>query len=70
MQTFKRLGGLGLAASFLFAIATLAPAAAQHVTVTVNGQVMNFDQPPVMRNNRVFVPMRAIFERLGSTVVY
>ncbi len=31
---------------------------------------MSFDQPPVMRNNRVFVPMRAIFERLGSSVVY
>jgi len=70
MQHLKRLAGLGLAASFLFAIATMAPAAAQHVTVTVNGQVMNFDQPPVMRNNRVFVPMRAIFERLGSSVVY
>lgn len=70
MQSLKRLAGLGLAASFLFAITMAAPAAAQHVTVTVNGQVMNFDQPPVMRNNRVFVPMRAIFERLGSTVVY
>jgi hypothetical protein len=31
---------------------------------------MTFDQPPVMENSRVFVPMRAIFERLGSTVVY
>lgn len=70
MQALKRLAGLGLAASFIFGIATVAPAAAQHVTVTVNGQVMAFDQPPVMRNNRVFVPMRAIFERLGSTVVY
>jgi hypothetical protein len=43
---------------------------AANVTVTVNGSTMSFDQPPVMRNNRVFVPMRAIFERLGSTVVY
>lgn len=70
MQSLKRLAGLGLAASFLFGIATVAPAAAQHVTVVVDGQVMNFDQPPVMRDNRVFVPMRAIFKRLGSTVVY
>ena len=70
MQALKRLAGLGLAASLLFAIAAVTPAEAQHVTVVVNGQVMNFDQPPVMRNNRVFVPMRAIFERLGSTVVY
>jgi methionine-rich copper-binding protein CopC len=51
-------------------VAITTPALAQNVTVTVNGQAMSFDQPPVMRNNRVFVPMRAIFERLGSTVVY
>lgn len=70
MQSLNRLAGLGLAASLLFGLATAAPAAAQHVTVQVNGQTMNFDQPPVMRNNRVFVPMRAIFERLGSSVVY
>lgn len=70
MQALKRLAGLSLAASLLFGISMTAPAAAQHVTVVVNGQVMSFDQPPVMRNNRVFVPMRAIFERLGSTVVY
>lgn len=70
MQALKRLAGGGLAASFLFAVASTAPAFAQQVTVTVNGQTMSFDQPPVMRNNRVFVPMRAIFERLGSTVVY
>jgi Copper amine oxidase N-terminal domain len=70
MQALKRIAGTGLAASFLIGIAMTAPASAQHVTVTVNGQTMNFDQPPVMRNNRVFVPMRAIFERLGSSVVY
>ncbi len=70
MQLLKRLAGAGLAASFLFGIGTVAPASAQNVTVTVNGQAMSFDQPPVMRNNRVFVPMRAIFERLGSSVVY
>lgn len=48
----------------------LVPASAQNVTVVVNGQVMSFDQAPVVVNNRVFVPMRAIFERLGSTVSY
>ncbi|HZZ65130.1 MAG TPA: copper amine oxidase N-terminal domain-containing protein [Candidatus Baltobacteraceae bacterium] len=66
MQPFKRLAAASAAASFLLATA----AAAATVNVTVNGQPMSFDQPPVMQNNRVFVPMRAIFERLGSTVVY
>jgi hypothetical protein len=66
----KRLAVAGVTAAFLAGTASLAPAGAQNVSVTVNGQRMNFDQPPVMRNNRVFVPMRAIFERLGSSVVY
>lgn len=69
MQSTKRLTGLALALSFLFG-AVAAPVQAQNVTVNVNGQNMSFDQPPVMRTSRVFVPMRAIFERLGSTVVY
>lgn len=69
MKISKRIGGATLALAFA-SLATTVPALAQHVTVVVNGQVMSFDQPPVMRNNRVFVPMRAIFERLGSSVVY
>jgi hypothetical protein len=70
MKVFKRLAATGTALAFAIIAGTPIPAAAQHVTVVVNGQVMSFDQPPVMRSNRVFVPMRAIFERLGSTVVY
>lgn len=61
----------GLAAGVLLAVcASAVPAAAAGVSVIVNGQAMAFDQPPVMRASRVFVPMRAIFERLGATVVY
>ncbi len=70
MLLLKRLASCGLALSFLLAAALAVPVLAQNVTVVVDGQVLSFDQPPVMRNNRVFVPMRAIFERLGSTVVY
>jgi hypothetical protein len=40
------------------------------VTVIVNGQTMSFDQPPIVRNGRVFVPLRGIFEQLGASVVY
>ncbi len=61
---------IAFATALLVGSLALVPAAAQNVTVVVNGQVMSFDQAPVMVNNRVFVPMRAIFERLGSTVSY
>jgi Copper amine oxidase N-terminal domain len=40
------------------------------VAVVVNGQQMQFNQPPVERSGRVFVPLRGVFERLGATVVY
>lgn len=40
------------------------------MAVVVNGQQMSFDQPPIERAGRVFVPLRGIFERLGASVVY
>ncbi|HEY1429247.1 MAG TPA: copper amine oxidase N-terminal domain-containing protein [Candidatus Tumulicola sp.] len=45
-------------------------AAAQSVTVVVNGRPASFDQPPVVQAGRVFVPLRGVFEQLGATVVY
>src|SRR5579864_4319232 len=49
---------------------TPAPSLAQNVTVVVNGQQVGFDQPPIERSGRVFVPLRGVFERLGASVVY
>lgn len=47
-----------------------ATAVAASVSVVVNGQPVSFDQPPVERAGRVFVPLRGVFERLGASVVY
>jgi hypothetical protein len=58
-------------AALLLALTSLCgPASAQGVTVLVNGQPVQFDQPPIMQDGRVLVPMRGVFERLGATVVY
>jgi Copper amine oxidase N-terminal domain len=46
------------------------PARAAAVTVVVNGQTISFDQPPIERAGRVFVPLRGVFEHLGASVVY
>jgi hypothetical protein len=57
----------------LFVVATFAApsvVAAQSVNVIVNGQTMNFTQPPIVRAGRVFVPLRGVFEQLGASVVY
>ena len=51
-------------------ILSLLAKAALSVVVVVNGQQVQFDQPPIERAGRVFVPLRGVFERLGASVVY
>jgi hypothetical protein len=58
------------AAAAALALCPLAGQAQNAVTVVVNGQQMNFDQPPVEQAGRVYVPLRGIFEQLGASVVY
>lgn len=38
------------------------------VTVVLDGEVLNFDVPAQIIDERTMVPMRAIFEKLGATV--
>jgi hypothetical protein len=40
----------------------------QDIKVTVNGNTIAFDQPPIIENGRTLVPLRAIFEALGAEV--
>ena len=50
------------------ALLTLGAPAAQEISVTVDGRPLGFDQPPVMREGRILVPLRGIFEALGAEV--
>lgn len=38
------------------------------IFVEVNGSILQFEQPPIQRNNRTLVPLRTIFEALGADV--
>ncbi|MGN0163294.1 MAG: stalk domain-containing protein [Candidatus Ornithomonoglobus sp.] len=40
------------------------------ISVRLNGKLIEFDQPPVIRNERTLVPLRAIFEALGAEVYW
>ena len=40
----------------------------QEITVLLDGNQVKFDQPPVMINDRVMVPIRAVAEKMGDTV--
>ena len=41
---------------------------AEDISVVYNGEMLWFDVPPQMINERVMVPMRTIFETIGATV--
>jgi len=59
---------LFLSVIFLFNAFTFGALAEDEIKVTVDGKQLTFDQPPIMENNRVLVPMRAIFEALNSQI--
>lgn len=40
------------------------------ISVTYNGQAIEFDQAPVIQDGRTLVPLRAIFETLGAEVYW
>lgn len=42
--------------------------AENNITVLLNGRNIEFDQPPIIKDDRTLVPMRAIFESMGMNV--
>ncbi|MCU6792883.1 stalk domain-containing protein [Paenibacillus sp. WQ 127069] len=61
-----------MAASFSFVIQNPATthAAENKITVVIDGKTQNYEQAPTLIENLTFVPMRAIFEVLGATVLW
>jgi len=57
-----------LGISALPAFALPAQAASTGVKVLLDGNLMTFDVPPQIINNRTMVPLRAIFEAMGAKV--
>ncbi len=63
----RKILSLMLVLAMLTALAVM-PAAAEGISVRINGSEVSFDQPPISINDRTMVPMRAIFEALGASV--
>ncbi len=61
----RKLTILLLSLSLLFCFAGIAYATPQ---VILDGQALSFDVPPVIESGRTLVPLRAIFEALGSNI--
>jgi len=75
---FKRMGLLKrlvcLVVCICFVISMLSFSYAEttstkdEITVTLNGQPLYFDVPPVLTDGRVLLPLRVIFDQLGAAV--
>ena len=65
----KLLAGL-LAVSMVGSASMALAADTEKITVKVNGEAVKTDVAPVMENDRILLPMRAIFETLGCNVSY
>ena len=63
--TYKLNGKTGV-----FSINQRALQREEDICVYCDGQPVEFDQPPIMVNDRVLVPMRAIFEAMGAEVIW
>jgi Copper amine oxidase N-terminal domain len=72
-STMNMLSFRAACAAVLLLVASGSAVLAQQpvgVTVIVNGNTMQFDQPPIEQAGRIFVPLRGVFEQLGASVVY
>ncbi|MBV8367097.1 MAG: copper amine oxidase N-terminal domain-containing protein [Candidatus Eremiobacteraeota bacterium] len=69
-NTFRFWAVAAAAGAALLLVVAPARVRSDVVSISVNGQQVQFDQPPIERSGRVFVPLRGVFERLGATVVY
>lgn len=58
------------AAPCLLALMTSVAVSAAPISAELDGKRLQFDQPPVMQEGRVLVPLRGIFESLGADVLY
>lgn len=66
---FSRMCGAVFAASLMLAAIPAPTAAAAGIQVALDDRPLSFsDAQPLMRNNRTFVPFRAIFESMGASV--
>ena len=59
-----------IASLILSAPLTLADNTADDIKVTLNGENITFDQPPVIVDGRTLVPIRAVCEALGADVYW
>lgn len=64
----KRILSIVLSAVLVLGTGVALPTRAADIQVEVDGRMLVFDQSPIMENDRVLVPIRALAEALGANV--
>lgn len=70
MKFFKNAVLFAISIIFFYSIIPANIYAAQSIKVYIDGELMNFTQPAVIKNGSTMVPYRDIFEKLGAMVDY
>lgn len=68
MRHLKKIRGMFILIGVTIIFSVLPVNASNGICVMVDGKAVNFDVAPQIINDRTMVPLRAIFEALGSTV--
>lgn len=64
----RKNGFIILSVIFLLLLCMITASANEGIKVYLDEELLEFDVPPMVQNERTLVPMRAIFEKLGATV--
>ena len=64
----KRILCLLLACVMVLTTAVFAGAQTDQIQVILDGEILVFEQQPIIENGRTLVPLRVIFEALGADV--
>ena len=66
----KRITALLLCVVLCVGMCNISAFAEEEIKIYVNGNIVEFDQLPVIENGRTLVPVRGVFEALGAEVSY
>lgn len=66
----KIIAVLLLFALCVLPVTSVSAASSGNYYISINGQLLQHDSPPINRNGAIFVPMRLIFEALNAKVAY
>lgn len=64
----KSLSKVLISLLIVLILMSMVASAEEPIKVSVNGEIINFDNPPVIKEGRTLVPLRKIFEALDVTV--